>query len=135
MLVVSFTRTNSCFCIYHLVVWSKLNLLHYSEWITSPVHSCLVFYTFYVSLLLLLTMWLIVPSFYLHNLHLTFGCVLSIFASTLVKKKVTLETLVGATPFPGLLHSTLDPYLIMMSGEQGGIVNIIGPYGVVLCCY
>ena len=27
----------------------------------------------------------------------------------------------GATPFPGLLHFTLDPYLIMLSVMQGGI--------------
>ena len=27
----------------------------------------------------------------------------------------------GATPFPGLLHFTLDPYLIMLSAKQGGI--------------
>ena len=28
----------------------------------------------------------------------------------------------GTTPFPGLLHFTLDPYLIMLSVKQGGIV-------------
>ena len=27
----------------------------------------------------------------------------------------------GATPFPGLLHFTLDPYHIMLSVKQGGI--------------
>ncbi len=27
----------------------------------------------------------------------------------------------GASPFPGLLHFTLDTYLIMLSVEQGGI--------------
>ena len=27
----------------------------------------------------------------------------------------------GATPFPGLLHFTLNPYLIMLSVKQGGI--------------
>ena len=27
----------------------------------------------------------------------------------------------GATPFPGLLHFTLDPYLIKLSVKQGGI--------------
>ena len=27
----------------------------------------------------------------------------------------------GATPFPGLLHFTPDPYLIMLSVKQGGI--------------
>ncbi len=27
----------------------------------------------------------------------------------------------GATPFRGLLHFTLDPYLIMLNVKQGGI--------------
>ena len=27
----------------------------------------------------------------------------------------------GDTPFPGLLHFTLDPYLILLSVKQGGI--------------
>ena len=27
----------------------------------------------------------------------------------------------GATPFPGLLHFTLDPYFIMLSVKQGSI--------------
>ena len=27
----------------------------------------------------------------------------------------------GATPFPGLFHFTLDPYLIRLSVKQGGI--------------
>ena len=40
--------------------------------------------------------------------------------------KVKLATIVegvgeGATPFPGLLHFTLEPYLIMLSVKQGGI--------------
>ena len=28
----------------------------------------------------------------------------------------------GITPFPGLLHFTLDTYLILLSVKQGGIV-------------
>ena len=27
----------------------------------------------------------------------------------------------GATPFPGLLHFTFDPHLIVLSAKQGGI--------------
>ena len=27
----------------------------------------------------------------------------------------------GATPFPGLLYFTLDPYVIMLNIKQGGI--------------
>ena len=29
----------------------------------------------------------------------------------------------GTTPFPGLLHFTLDTYLISLSVKQGGIKN------------
>ena len=32
----------------------------------------------------------------------------------------------GATPFPGLLHFTLDPYLIMLSVKQSGIFWVFG---------
>ena len=28
----------------------------------------------------------------------------------------------GTTPFPGLLHFTLDTYLILLSVKQGGII-------------
>ena len=28
---------------------------------------------------------------------------------------------ISTTPFPGLLHFTFDPYLIMLSVKQGGI--------------
>ena len=27
----------------------------------------------------------------------------------------------GATPFPGLLHFTLDPYIIVLSAKQGSV--------------
>ena len=50
---------------------------------------------------------------------------------TLVLSWVELETLVeggskvpfsvATTPFPGLLHFPLDPYLIILSVKQGGI--------------
>ena len=47
-----------------------------------------------------------------------------------IETKVKLATIVEgdpkapfsiATPFPGLLHFTLEPYLIMLSVKQGGI--------------
>ena len=38
-------------CIYHLFVWSNLNFLHYSQWITFPTQSCLVLYSFRINLL------------------------------------------------------------------------------------
>ena len=33
---VSFSRTDSKLCIYHLFVWSNLNFLHIFQWITFP---------------------------------------------------------------------------------------------------
>ena len=36
-------RTHSGLCTYHLLVWSNLNFLHSSQWITFPTQSCLVF--------------------------------------------------------------------------------------------
>ena len=65
---------------YHLVVCWKFNLLHDSLWITLPAQSCLVFYSFCASLLHSFTIWIIVSSLSLHNLHLLICWVLSIFA-------------------------------------------------------
>ena len=39
---VSFSRTDSGLCIYHLFVCSILNFLHNSQWITFPAHSLLL---------------------------------------------------------------------------------------------
>ena len=50
-LCVSFSRTGSRMCIYHLLVWSNLNFLHISQWITLPTQSCHVLYSFYANLL------------------------------------------------------------------------------------
>ena len=48
---LSFSRTNSGLCIYHLVVCSNFNFLHYSLWITFPIQSSLVSCSLFVSLL------------------------------------------------------------------------------------
>ena len=40
-LTISFSRMDSGLCMYHLFVWSNLNL-HNSQWITFPTQSCLV---------------------------------------------------------------------------------------------
>ena len=45
-LCVSFSRTSTGLCIYHLFVWSNLNFLTISQWITLPTQSCLVLYSF-----------------------------------------------------------------------------------------
>ena len=73
---VSFSRTAVGFCIYHLFVWSNLNFLLISQWLTLPTQSCLVLYSFCANLLHLLVMWSIVSSLSPHNLHLLFCCVL-----------------------------------------------------------
>ena len=77
-LCVSFSWTAAWLCIYHLFVWSNLNFLHISQWITLPTQSYLVLYSFCVNLLHLLIMWLMFSSRSPHNLHLLFFCVLSI---------------------------------------------------------
>ena len=48
---VSFSWTNSWLSIYYLFAWSKLNFLHNSYWITLSTQSCLVLYSFCISLL------------------------------------------------------------------------------------
>ena len=79
-LCVSFSRTGAGLCIYFLFVWSNLNFLYISHWITLPTRSCLVLYSFCSNLQHSLIMWLIVSSLSLHCLHLLFCCVLSILA-------------------------------------------------------
>ena len=78
-LCVSFSRTNAGLCIYHLFVWSNLNFLHISQWITLSIKSCLVLYAFCANLLHSL-IWLMVLSLPPHSLRLLFCCVLSILA-------------------------------------------------------
>ena len=48
---ISFSRTDTSSCLYHLVVWSNFNFLHTFHWITFPTPSCLVSYSFCASLL------------------------------------------------------------------------------------
>ena len=79
-LCVLFSRTGAGLCIYHLLVWSNLNFLHISQWITLPTQSCLVLYSFCANLLHSLIIWLMVSSLSLHCLHLIFYCILSILA-------------------------------------------------------
>ena len=52
-LYLSFSRTDSGLCIYHLFVWSNFYFLHNFPWITFPTQSCLVLYSFWANLLLL----------------------------------------------------------------------------------
>ena len=77
---VLFSRRGAGLCIYHLLVWSNLNFLHISQWVTLPTQSCLALYSFCANLLHSLIMWLIFSSLSPHSLHLLFCCVLSILA-------------------------------------------------------
>ena len=83
-LCVSFSRTYTGLCIYHLFVWSNLNFLHNSQWITLPTQSCLVLYSFCANLLHSFIMWLLVLSLLPHYIHLLFCCVLSILSLILL---------------------------------------------------
>ena len=77
---VSFSKTDLGLYIYHLFVGSNFNFLHNFQWITLLRQSCLVLYSFCANLLHSFIIWLIVSTLSLHNLHLLFCCVLSIFA-------------------------------------------------------
>ena len=79
------------FCIVHIpffFVWSDLNFLYNSQWITFPTQSYLVLYSFCTNLLHLFIMWLIISP--PHNLHQLFCCILSIFALTYLNLMVLL---------------------------------------------
>ena len=77
---VLFSKTGTWLCIYHLFVWSNLNFIHISQWISLPTQSCVVLYSFCANLLHSLIMWLMVSSLSPHSLHLIFCCVLYILA-------------------------------------------------------
>ena len=78
----SFSRTGAGLCIYHLLVWSNLNFLHISQWITLTTQSYFALYSRSANLLHSLIIWLMVSSLSPHSLHLLFCCVLSILALT-----------------------------------------------------
>ena len=80
-------------CIYHLFVWSNLNFLHNSRWITFPTQSCLVLYSLCSNLLHLFILFiylfiLLVSSLPPHSLHLLFFCVLYVLALTFLLSHV-----------------------------------------------
>ena len=79
-LCVAFSRTGAGLCIYHLLVWSNLNFLHISQWITLPTQSYLALNSLCANLLHSLIIWLMVSSLSPHSLHLLFCWVLSILA-------------------------------------------------------
>ena len=78
ILCISFSKTDSRLCIYHLVVWSNFNF----QLIIFPTQSGLIFYYLFTCLLHSLIMWYIISSLSPFNQHSVFCCVLSIFALT-----------------------------------------------------
>ena len=57
ILYISFSKTHSDLCMYHLVVWWNFSFLHNSQWITFPAQSGLDVYSLCAILLHLLIMW------------------------------------------------------------------------------
>ena len=57
---------DSGLCIHHFVVWSNLNLLHNSQWITFPIQSCLIFKSFCDNFLHSLIFWLTISSIFIY---------------------------------------------------------------------
>ena len=78
--LMAFSRTGAGLFIYHLLVWSNLNFLHISQWITLPTQSCLALYSLCTNLQHSLIIWLMVSSLSPHSLHLLFCWVVSILA-------------------------------------------------------
>ena len=78
-LCVAFSRTGAGLCIYHLLVWSNLNFLQISQWITLPTQSCFALYSLCANLLHSLIIWLMVSSLSPHSL--AFAILLSLIYS------------------------------------------------------
>ena len=79
-LCVLFSGTGAGLGRYHFLVWSNLNFLQISQWITLSTQSCLVLYSFCANLLHSLLMLLMVSSLLPHSLYLLFCWVLSMLA-------------------------------------------------------
>ena len=77
---ILYSRMDFCLRIYHIVVWSNLNILNNSMWDTFRTQSCLVWYSFLSGFQHSFIMWLTVSSLPPHNQHFPFCCVLSILA-------------------------------------------------------
>ena len=81
---VPFSRIDAGLCRYHFYVWSNLNFLHISQWITLLIQSCLVLYSFFANLLHSLFMWGVISSLSPHSLHLLLCSVFSILTLILL---------------------------------------------------
>ena len=103
-LCVLFSRTGAGLWIFDLLVWSNLNFLHISQWITLLIQSYLVLYSFSANLLHSLIMWLTVSPLSPHSLHLLFCFVLSILTFIRLVLMALLCDSVSLLKFPFLSH-------------------------------
>ena len=115
-LCVSFSRTGAGLCIYHLLVWSILNFIHISQWITYHTQLCLVLYSFFANLLHSLIMRLIISFLSPHNPHLLFCWVLSILALILLVRSNS-EREINPFYFRLSYLLPLDPYCLCSRGN------------------
>ena len=132
-LCVLFSRTDAGLCTHHLFVWSKLNFLHISQWITLPTQSCLVLYSFCTNFLHSLIVWLVVSSLSPHSVHLLFCYVLSILAliwwvlAALFCAAIRKDS-VSLLRFPFLSHASSNQRWLMifhwsLSGSKSPLVS------------
>ena len=70
-LCVSFSRIGAGLCIYHLFVWSNLNFLHISQWITLPTQLCLVLHSFCAMNIIIII--IIIIIYFLRVFHISFS--------------------------------------------------------------
>ena len=128
-LCVSFPRTDSGLCIYHLIAWLNFSLLHNSQCIHFPTQLYLILYSFCFNLLHSLIMWLIVSSLSPHNLLLPFCYVFSSLALILLVLMMMFwaairRDSVSLLRFPILCHVQLFSYemslVSCLKDPQGG---------------
>ena len=138
---LSFSWTDVGFCIYQLFVWSYLIFWHNSQWITIPLQSCLVIYSFWANMLHSLIVWLMVSSLLPHNLHLLFCCVkfilalielvlIALFCAAIETDSVSLLRLV----FPFLATSMFPHVCIAYWSLKTSIVLFCFPFLLLSNC-
>ena len=104
---------DSGLCKYHLFVWSNLNFLLNSLWITFPTQTCLIL-LLCTNLLHSLNMWLVVSSLSPHKLHLQFCVFLSIFTLKLLFCVAIRRDSVSLLLLPFLSHDQIFSYEISL---------------------
>ena len=135
---VSFSWTDSGWCIYHLFVCSNFSFLLNSQWITLPTQLCLLLYSFCANLSC------ISP----HNLYLLFCCVLFISRFDIVcpcgvvlccyQKRLSLSLKVSlSSPCPRFFHvkyRLLVIYNVYRVVFLPTFVFLLNPFCCSSCC-